>query len=55
MKAPAKGVMIELKDGVKSYKYFDVEPRLYGDHMIYPPIPYNEVIKSGLIQNKGWN
>jgi len=32
----------------------DVEPRKYSDYMYYGPLPYTEVIKWGLTQNKGW-
>lgn len=31
-----------------------VEQRRYDAHMYYPPIPYDEVLKFGLIQNNGW-
>lgn len=41
--------------GVTSYKYIDVEPRLYKDYMYYGPIPYTELRKwSNLVQNNGW-
>jgi hypothetical protein len=33
---------------------FEVEPRVYSPHMIYPPIPYNETLIYNIIQNKGW-
>jgi len=55
MKETAKGMNIINNSGVKTYSIIDVEPRHYSDIMIYPPIPYVEVIKSDLIQNKGWN
>lgn len=34
--------------------FIDVESRNFQDHMIYFPIPYEEVQK-GLLQNEGWN
>lgn len=55
MKATAKGMKIMDNAGVKTYSVIDVEPRRYNDFMIYPPVPYAEVIKAGLVQNKGWN
>jgi hypothetical protein len=54
MKETAKGMSIINNAGVKTYTPIDVEPRRYSDYMIYPPIPYADVIKSGLIQNSGW-
>ena len=47
---PARG--ISLKDGV--YSEVDVEERAYKPYMVYGPIPYNEVLKFGFVQNKGW-
>jgi hypothetical protein len=37
-----------------NYVVSTVEKRLYEDFMYYPPLPYNEVLKAGLIQNNGW-
>ena len=47
---PAMGV--ELNDGV--YTEVEVEDRAYKPYMVYGPIPYNEVLKFGFVQNKGW-
>ena len=52
LSVPARGVRI---DGT-TYTYFDVEDRAYdNEYMHYGPIPYNEVLKFGFVQNKGWN
>ncbi|NRF37783.1 RagB/SusD family nutrient uptake outer membrane protein [Pedobacter foliorum] len=47
----AKGVTINA-DG--SSVVGPVETRLYNDHMLFGPIPYNEIQKWGLTQNTGW-
>ncbi|MBV4358870.1 RagB/SusD family nutrient uptake outer membrane protein [Pinibacter aurantiacus] len=47
---PAKGVTITST----SFSVGPVEDRLYQDFMHYGPLPYNEVLKENLIQNKGW-
>jgi hypothetical protein len=47
---PAMGVRITNDNYVVS----TVENRLYEDYMYYPPLPFNEVLKAGLIQNNGW-
>ncbi|UCH15097.1 MAG: RagB/SusD family nutrient uptake outer membrane protein [Bacteroidales bacterium] len=47
---PAYGVRIS--NG--NYVVVQVENRLYEDFMYYPPLPYNEVLRAGLIQNIGW-
>jgi len=33
---------------------FEVENRDFEDYMIYPPIPYDETLIYGIVQNKGW-
>jgi hypothetical protein len=45
-------VGVRITDG--NYVVTTVEKRLYEDYMYYPPLPYNEVLKTGLIQNNGW-
>jgi hypothetical protein len=55
MKEYAKGMSITNNAGAKTYSVINVEPRNYIDYMIFPPVPYSAVMKSGLIQNKGWN
>ncbi len=47
---PAMGVRITNDNYVET----TVEKRLYEDYMYYPPLPYDEVLKAGLIQNNGW-
>jgi len=47
---PAMGVRITNDN----YVVTTVEKRLYEDYMYYPPLPYDEVLKAGLIQNNGW-
>ncbi len=47
---PAYGVRIS----GNNYVVAPVENRLYEDFMYYGPLPYNEVLKAGLIQNNGW-
>lgn len=38
-----------------NYSYFTVEERAYdNDYMHYGPIPNNDVVKFGIIQNAGW-
>ena len=37
-----------------SYTEGPVESRLYADFMYYGPLPYNDVLKENLVQNKGW-
>ena len=47
---PAKG--IRLDNG--TYKAVEVEKREFKPYMIYGPIPFNEVMKFGFVQNQGW-
>lgn len=47
---PAKGVSI-IND---TYNIKTVEQRQYTDYMYYGPIPYNDVLRENLLQNKGW-
>ncbi len=37
-----------------SYTSGSVEGRQYADYMYYGPLPYNDVLKENLMQNKGW-
>ena len=49
---PALGVRIS----GNTYTPFNVEDRVYNnEYMHYGPIPDREIVKFGLIQNKGWN
>jgi len=47
---PANGVTI----ANNQYSVGAVESRQYADYMYYGPLPYNEVLKENLTQNKGW-
>jgi len=47
---PAIGVSINNN----TYTAGPVEGRQYADFMYYGPLPYNDVIKESLVQNKGW-
>lgn len=48
--APAKGVSINNN----VYTISTIENRQYADYMYYGPLPYNDVLKQDLLQNKGW-
>jgi hypothetical protein len=47
---PAKGVNINNN----VYTISTIENRQYADYMYYGPLPYNDVLKENLLQNKGW-
>jgi starch-binding outer membrane protein, SusD/RagB family len=47
---PAKGVSITNN----VYTVSTVENRQYADYMYYGPLPYNDVLKEDLLQNRGW-
>lgn len=51
MTEPAMGLRLA-EDG--SLEKFKVEDRDFKPFMIYGPIPFNEVLKFGFIQNQGW-
>ena len=47
----AKGVNIQ----GDAHEVMNVENRVFGDHMVYGPVPYSEILKfSALKQNTGW-
>ncbi|AEV98774.1 RagB/SusD domain-containing protein [Niastella koreensis GR20-10] len=46
----AKGVSINNN----VYTVSSIENRQYADYMYYGPLPYNDVLKENLLQNKGW-
>ncbi|MBQ1866605.1 MAG: RagB/SusD family nutrient uptake outer membrane protein [Bacteroidales bacterium] len=48
---PAMGIR-RADDG--TLETFEVEERAYKPHQIYGPIPFNEVLKFGYVQNQGW-
>lgn len=49
---PAQGIRIS----GNTYTPFNVEDRVYNnEYMHYGPIPDREIVKFGLIQNRGWN
>lgn len=51
----AKGMDVQMEDGILEYVTIEVENRSYKEYMNYGPIPYGEVLKwSNLQQNKGW-
>jgi hypothetical protein len=48
---PAKGVSISNNN---VYTVSPVENRQYADYMFYGPLPYDDVLRQNLVQNKGW-
>lgn len=54
MNEPVKGVFINYDGTSNTYEYRDVEVRRYDSYMIYPPIPYAELLKYDIVQNAGW-
>ena len=52
MNEPVYGVRIS-QDG-QTFTYEEIEKRQFQDHQIYGPIPYDETLKYGLVQNAGW-
>jgi hypothetical protein len=54
MQTAAKAAFITNTAGTYSYVYSNIEERKYTADMIYGPIPYSEIVKYNLEQNKGW-
>ena len=51
----AQGVNItRAANGRLTYTPIQVEERSYQSYMIYGPIPYNDVLNFGFVQNQGW-
>ena len=50
---PAMGIRWHSEDD-HTLETFEVEERAYKPYMIYGPIPFNEVLKFGYVQNQGW-
>ncbi len=50
---PAKGIRWHSEDD-HTLETFEVEERAYKPYQIYGPIPFNEVLKFGYVQNQGW-
>lgn len=48
---PAKGVSISNNN---VYTVSSIENRQYADYMFYGPLPYDDVLRQNLVQNKGW-
>lgn len=56
LNTPAQGMQIDkLADGSLKYTRITVEDRNYKEYMFYGPIPYEECLKFGALQqNQGW-
>lgn len=51
----AQGVNItRASNGTLSYAPMQVEERSYQPYMVYGPIPYDQVLNFGFVQNQGW-
>ena len=51
----AQGVNItRAANGTLTYTPIQVEERSYQSYMVYGPIPYNDVLNFGFVQNQGW-
>ena len=51
----AQGVNISRGSGGRlTYTPIQVEERSYQPYMVYGPIPYNDVLNFGFVQNQGW-
>lgn len=50
----AKGVNITQSNNVQQYTPIEVEERAYQPFMNYGPIPYDQVLNFGFVQNQGW-
>jgi hypothetical protein len=54
MQTSANAALITNNAGVYSYVFSNIEERKFTDNMIYGPVPYSEIVKYNLVQNKGW-
>lgn len=45
---------VQVSNDGNTYSYFQVESRVFQNHQIYGPIPYDETLKYDLVQNEGW-
>jgi hypothetical protein len=54
MQTSANAALITNNAGVYSYVFSNIEERKFTENMIYGPVPYSEIVKYNLVQNKGW-